>query len=54
MPAVFECGEEPVFEFGGDVTVGLDDAVVEAVSESAGLGDLGDVVGDEPGFVAVA
>lgn len=53
VPAVFEGGEELVFDFGGDVAVGLDDTVVEAVAESAGLGDFGDVVGDEPGFVAV-
>lgn len=34
--------------------VDLDDAFVHAVAESAGLGDFGDVGGDEPGFVAVA
>nr|WP_235999413.1 hypothetical protein [Qaidamihabitans albus] len=54
VPAAFEGGEESVFDFGGDMAVGLDDAVVEAVPESAGLGDFGDLVGDEPGFVAVA
>jgi hypothetical protein len=54
VPALFECSQESVFQFGGDVAVGFDDAVVEAVAESAALGDFGDVVGDEPGFVAVS
>jgi hypothetical protein len=54
VPAVFQGGEKLVFDFGGDVAVGLDDAVVEPVAESAGLSDFGDMVGDEPGFVAVS
>jgi hypothetical protein len=35
---------------GGDVAVDAADAA-EAVAEAAGLGDFGDVVFDEPGFV---
>jgi hypothetical protein len=35
------------------VAVGFDESVGEVVAESAGLGDFGDAVGDEPGFVAV-
>lgn len=54
VPAVFEVSQEPAFEFGGDVAVGLDDAVVQVVAQAAGLGDFRDVVGDQPGFVAVA
>ncbi|SFB49549.1 hypothetical protein SAMN05216266_11458 [Amycolatopsis marina] len=49
VPAVFEGGEESVFDFGGDVAVGLDDAVVEVVPEWAGLGDFGDLVGASSG-----
>lgn len=52
-PAVFESADEPVFDFGGDVAVGLDEPVGQVVAESAGLGDFGDVVGDEPGLVTV-
>lgn len=48
VPAMFEVREESLFEFGGDVAVGLDDAVVQVVAEAAGLGYFGDVVGDEP------
>lgn len=51
---MFKVVEESFFEFGCDVAVGFDDAVVQVVTEAAGLGDFGDVVGDEPGFVAVA
>ena len=43
-----------VFDFGGDVGVGLLDPVAQDVAEPAGLGDLGDAVGDHPGLVAVA
>lgn len=53
-PAVLECGEEAGFDFGGDVGVDVVDFVGEFVAESSGLGDVGDSVGDEPGFVAVA
>ncbi|UJW30979.1 hypothetical protein L3Q67_38235 [Saccharothrix sp. AJ9571] len=54
MPALFEVGEQALLDFGCHVGVGLDDAVVEVVAESACLGDLGCAAGDEPGFVAVA
>jgi hypothetical protein len=49
-----ESGEEAVFDFGGDVGVDGLDFVLEGVAEAAGLGDVGDGVGDHPGFVAVA
>jgi hypothetical protein len=51
---VFESADESVFDLRCDVAVGLDESVVEVVAQSAGLGDFGDVVGDEPGFVAVS
>jgi hypothetical protein len=54
VPAVLESGEEAVFDFGGDVGVDSLDLVLEGVAEAAGLGDVGDGVGDHPGFVAVA
>jgi len=54
VPAVLQPGEQAVFDFAGDVGVGLADLVVEDVAQSAGLGDLGHVVGDHPGLVAVA
>ena len=52
-PGVFEGGLEAGFDGVGDVAVDLDDVFVESVAEAAGLGDFGDVGGDEPGFVAV-
>ncbi|MDI2030195.1 hypothetical protein QFW96_16320 [Saccharopolyspora sp. TS4A08] len=42
------------FDFLGGVGVDVFDFVGEDVAHAAGLGDLGDGVGDEPGFVAVA
>jgi hypothetical protein len=54
VPAGDQCGHEASFDFGGDVGVGFLDFVGEFVAEAAGLGDVGDAVGDEPGFVAVA
>jgi hypothetical protein len=54
VPAVLECVEKSVFDFGCDVAVGLDEAVGEVVAEASGLGDFGDVVGDEPGLVTVS
>jgi hypothetical protein len=53
VPAVLEVVEESWFDFGGDVGVGLGDAVGEVVSEASCLGDFGCAAGDEPGFVAV-
>lgn len=53
VPAVLGGGEETVFDFGGDVTVGLDDPVIDAAAESAGLRDLGDLVGNEPGLITM-
>jgi hypothetical protein len=55
--AAVPAGLEAVGDAGdhdrGDVAVEAADAG-EAVAEAAGLGDLGDVVLDEPGFVGVA
>ena len=53
-PALLKCVEEAHFDFGCDVTVEVFDFVGDAVAESFGLGDVGDEVGDEPGFVGVA
>jgi hypothetical protein len=54
VPSAFQASHEASFDFWGDVAVGLDDAIVESVAEATGLGDLGDAVGDHPGFVAVS
>ncbi|WP_158303074.1 hypothetical protein [Prauserella endophytica] len=48
-----ESVEEALFDGGGNVGVGLLDFVGEDVAEAEGLGDFGDAVVDEPGFVAV-
>ena len=53
VPAVLQRLEEAVFDFGGDVGVGLLDLVAEDVAQPSGLGDFGDAVGDHPGLVAV-
>jgi hypothetical protein len=53
LPASFQSLKQTGFDFGGDVAGYLDEAVGEVVAEASGLGDFGDVVGDEPGFVAV-
>ncbi|WP_243726926.1 hypothetical protein [Actinocrispum wychmicini] len=53
-PGVFEGGLDAGFDFVGDVAVDLHDTLVEAVAQSSGLGDFGDVGGDEPGLVAVS
>jgi hypothetical protein len=44
VPAVVEGVEEAVFDFGGDVGVGLLDAVAQDVTQPSGLGDFGDVI----------
>jgi hypothetical protein len=49
-PGLFESGLDAGFDLVGDVAIYLDGTFVEA----AGLSDLGDAGGDEPGFVAVA
>ena len=53
VPAIVEGLEEAVFDFGGDVGVGLLDAVAQDVTQPSGLGDFGDAVGDHPGLVAM-
>jgi hypothetical protein len=53
LPTAFEAVEESGFDFGCDVAVDLDESVGEVVAEASCLGDFGDAVGDEPGFVAV-
>ena len=52
-PSLLQGDHQPLFDFGGDVRVGLLDLVGELVAESAGLRDFGHGVGDHPGLVAV-
>ena len=52
--APFEGVEQVVFDLGCDVAVDLDEPVGQVVAQSSGLGDLGDVLGDQPGLVRVA
>jgi hypothetical protein len=54
LPAVFESADKAVFDFGGDVAVGLDQPIGEVVAQPPGLGDFGDAIGDKPGLVTVA
>jgi hypothetical protein len=54
VPALYGAVEESGFDFGCDVAVDLDQSVGQVMAESFGLGDFWDVVGDKPGFVAVA
>jgi ribosomal protein L21E len=51
--AAFEGVEQVVFDLGCDVAIDLDQAIRQVMPESAGLGYLGDVVGDEPCLMAV-
>lgn len=53
VPAAFEASQESSFDFGCDVGIGLDDAVVEVMTEPAGLGDLRSAIGNKPCFVAM-
>jgi hypothetical protein len=53
VPAIAEGLEETVFDFGGDVGVGLLDTVAQDVTQPSGLGDFGDAVGDHPGLMAM-
>ncbi|MFJ9130248.1 hypothetical protein ACIRJS_39810 [Streptomyces sp. NPDC102340] len=53
VPAGFESGEEPGVDAVGNVSVDIVDAF-QGVAEAAGLGDVGDVVLDEPSLVGVA
>jgi hypothetical protein len=53
LPAGLEAVGDAGDHDGGDVAVDAADAG-QAVSEAAGLGDFGDIVFDEPGFVGVA
>ena len=53
VPAIVEGLEEAVFDFGGDVGVGLLNAVAQDVTQPSGLGDFGDAVGDHPGLMAM-
>jgi hypothetical protein len=50
---LLECLTDPLLHGRGDVAVDAPDAG-EAVAETLGLGDFGDVVLDEPGFVGVS
>jgi hypothetical protein len=42
-----------VFDLGCGVAVDLDQVIRQVMPEAAGLGDLGDVVGDQPCLMAV-
>ena len=53
LPAALQAMQQAGFDFGGDVAVDFDESVGEVVAESAGLGDFGNVVGDQPGFMTV-
>ncbi|WUK95379.1 hypothetical protein OHB28_09545 [Streptomyces sp. NBC_00356] len=53
VPAGFEGGEEPGVDAVGNVGVDVVDAF-EGVAEAAGLGNVRDVVLDEPSLVGVA
>lgn len=53
MPAGFKGGEEAGIDAVGDVGVDVIDAF-EGVAKASGLGDVRDVVLDEPGLVGVA
>jgi len=47
MPvALFEGGEQPLFDLGCDMTVDLDQAVGQVMSQPPGLRYLGDMIGD--------
>ena len=54
VPAVLEGLEETSLDLGRYVGVGVLDRIFDLVAEAFCLGDLRDVVGDHPGFVAVA
>jgi len=43
LPAELESADEAVFDFRGDVAVGLHEPVTEMVTEAPRLGDFGDV-----------
>lgn len=53
VPAVFQALEEFGFDLWDDVAVDLSESVGQVVSEASGLGDLGNVVGDQLCLVAV-
>jgi hypothetical protein len=53
VPAALEVIQQPLLDLWGDVGVGLDDSVVQVMTESAGLRDLRRAAGDQPGLVAV-
>jgi hypothetical protein len=48
-----EHGEESLFDFAGDVAVGLDEPAGQVMPKPPGVRDIGDVRCDEPGLVAV-
>ena len=52
--ALFEGVEQVMFDLRRDVAVDLDQAISQVVAQSFGLCDLGDVIGDQLGLVAVA
>jgi hypothetical protein len=53
LPALFERLQETVFDFWGDVAVGLYEPVGQVLTEASSLRDLRNTVSDQPGFVTV-
>jgi hypothetical protein len=53
VPAPLKVLEQALLDLRGDVRVGLDDPVVQVMTESAGLRDLRCAARDQPGLVAV-
>jgi hypothetical protein len=51
--ALFQGVEQVSFDLGCDVAADLDQAIRQVMAQSASLGDLGNVVGDEPCLMAV-
>jgi hypothetical protein len=54
VPAEFEPSDEAVFDFRCDVAAGLHEPIPEMVTEAASLGEFRNVVGDEPGLMAMS
>jgi hypothetical protein len=52
--APFESVDHAAFDLGCDVAVDLHEPVGQVVAQSSGLGDLGDVLGDQPPLMAVS
>ena len=53
VPAKLEPADESVLDFRGDVAVGFHEPIAEMMTETACLGDFGNVISDEPGLMTV-